>query len=121
MADVELAEYGIVYIDEVDKIASTPAPWRDVSGRGVQTALLKLMEETESPARPNDIQAIASRLEFQRTGGKPKRQMIIPPRPIIVSGAFEKMRAVIERRVRQSTMASPRLPKATPTKSCSQK
>ena len=56
--DVELAQYGIVYIDEVDKIASTASPMgRDVSGRGVQTALLKLMEETEVPLRaPNDIQ-----------------------------------------------------------------
>ena len=42
--DVGLAQYGIIYIDELDKIASSGEMMgRDVSGRGVQTALLKLM------------------------------------------------------------------------------
>jgi endopeptidase Clp ATP-binding regulatory subunit ClpX len=106
--DVETAQYGIVYIDEVDKIASTASPMgRDVSGRGVQTALLKLMEETEVPLRaPNDIQGqLQAALEFQRSGGKPKRQTINTKHVLfIVSGAFEKIRGVIERRVRQNTI-----------------
>ena len=111
--DIDLAQYGIIYIDEVDKIASTSSSMgRDVSGRGVQTALLKLMEETEVPLRAaNDIQGqLQAAFEFQRTGGKPKRQTINTRHILfIVSGAFEKMRAVIERRVRQSTIgfASP--------------
>jgi endopeptidase Clp ATP-binding regulatory subunit ClpX len=106
--DIDLAQYGIIYIDEVDKIASTSSPMgRDVSGRGVQTALLKLMEETEVPLRaPNDIQGqLQAALEFQRSGGKPKRQTINTRHVLfIVSGAFEKIRGVIERRVRQATI-----------------
>src|SRR3954466_14671188 len=48
--DVELAQFGIIYIDEIDKLAAAPnLVGRDVSGRGVQTTLLKLMEETDVP------------------------------------------------------------------------
>jgi endopeptidase Clp ATP-binding regulatory subunit ClpX len=112
--DVELAQYGIIYIDEVDKIASTLTTMgRDVSGRGVQTALLKLMEETEVPLRaPNDIQGqLQAALEFQRTGGKVKRQTINTRHVLfIVSGAFEKIQGVIERRVRQNTIGFAALP-----------
>src|SRR5437764_6473673 len=76
--DVNLAQFGIIYIDEIDKIASAGnLIGRDVSGRGVQTTLLKLMEETEVPVRSmNDLQAqLQAAFEFQRRG-KARRDTI---------------------------------------------
>ncbi len=109
--DANLAQYGIIYIDEIDKIAAAGniAGGRDVSGRGVQTTLLKLMEETEVPVRnPMDIQAqLQGAFDFQRRGGKGKgRKDTINTRHIlfIVSGAFQRLRDQVARRLRQSTI-----------------
>ena len=77
---------------------------RDVSGRGVQTNLLKLMEETEVPLRsPTDIQAqLQAAFEYQRKG-KVKRETINTKHILfIVSGAFDQMLDIIRRRVRQA-------------------
>ncbi|HIM23110.1 MAG TPA: AAA family ATPase, partial [Verrucomicrobia bacterium] len=72
--DVERAHYGIIYIDEIDKIASSSEQQggRDVSGQGVQTTLLKLMEETEVPARSQHDMAgqIQAMMEGMRGGKK---------------------------------------------------
>ena len=60
--NIHLAQYGIIYIDEIDKIASTGSSiGPDVSRTGVQRTLLKLMEETEVDLQaPNDL---ASQME----------------------------------------------------------
>src|SRR5881628_3317429 len=102
--DLNLAQFGIIYIDEIDKIASAAnLIGRDVSGRGVQTTLLKLMEETEVPVRSmNDLQAqLQAAFEFQRRG-KAKRETINTRHILfVVSGAFEKLKEQVARRVRQ--------------------
>lgn len=105
--DRELAKYGIIYLDEIDKIAAPPnIIGRDVSGRGVQTNLLKLMEETEVPLRsPTDIQAqLQAAFEFQRRG-KIKRETLNTRHILfIVSGAFDGLREIIRRRLRESAI-----------------
>src|SRR5438477_388641 len=102
--DVNLAQFGIIYIDEIDKIASTGnLIGRDVSGRGVQTTLLKLMEETEVPVRSmNDLQAqLQAAFEFQRRG-KAKRDTINTRHILfVVSGAFERLKQQVSRRISQ--------------------
>src|SRR5437899_1329434 len=102
--DVNLAQFGIIYIDEIDKIAAAGnLIGRDVSGRGVQTTLLKLMEESEVPVRSmNDLQAqLQAAFEFQRRG-KAKRETINTRHILfVVSGAFEKLKEQVARRVRQ--------------------
>src|SRR5258708_22679006 len=91
--DIERAQYGIIYIDEIDKIAAASnSAGRDVSGRGVQTNLLKLMEETEVPVRsPQDIAGqIQAMMDMTQRGGK-KGPATINTKHIlfIVSGAFD--------------------------------
>src|SRR6266540_3391375 len=106
--DVKRAQYGIIYIDEIDKIAAANnLSGRDVSGRGVQTNLLKLMEETEVPARSqNDIAGqIQAMMEMTRGTGK-KQPATINTKHIlfVVSGAFSGLENIVRKRLREATI-----------------
>src|SRR6266704_1781837 len=105
--DVTRAQYGIIYIDEVDKIAAASnVSGRDVSGRGVQTNLLKLMEETEVPARsPNDIAGqIQAMMDFSQKGRKAPSTINTKHILFIVSGAFGGLEKIIRQRLREATI-----------------
>lgn len=106
-SDVETAQYGIVYIDEIDKLASAASSYgRDISGRGVQIGLLKLMEETEIDLRAgNDLASqMQAMMEFQRKGRVEKQ--VINTRHIlfVVSGAFNELKEPIKTRLNKHSI-----------------
>jgi len=100
--DVELAQYGIIYIDEIDKIAAEGSRGgRDVSGRGVQINLLKLMEETEVNLHsPQDMMSQMKAFMDMQRGGKPSKQTISTKHILfIVSGAFDQLAENVRKRL----------------------
>lgn len=100
--DLKKAENGIIYLDEVDKLATRdPGSGRDVSGRGVQTNLLKLMEDAEVPlVSPNDVTGqVQSALAAMR-GGTPGAETINTRHILfIASGAFSGLDLLIRQRL----------------------
>jgi len=103
--DIELAQYGMIYLDEVDKIATpTKTMGRDVSGSGVQRGLLKIMEETEVSLRnPMDIQSqIQGMMEFQKKGKSTNPAINTKHILFIVSGAFADLEEIIQKRLKQT-------------------
>ena len=105
--DVSRAQYGIIYIDEIDKIAAAnTSSGRDVSGRGVQTNLLKLMEETEVPARsPNDIAGqIQAMMDMTQRGRKTPSTINTKHILFIVSGAFDGLEKITRKRLRDASI-----------------
>ncbi|RLA98305.1 MAG: ATPase [Deltaproteobacteria bacterium] len=100
--DIEKAQYGIIYIDEIDKIASSGnVIGPDVSRTGVQRALLKPMEETEVDLRvPHDPISQMEALEhYRRTGKRQKRTINTRNILFIVSGAFNGLEEIVRKRM----------------------
>jgi ATP-dependent Clp protease ATP-binding subunit ClpX len=102
--DIELAQYGIIYVDEIDKIASSNnliGP--DVSRMGVQRALLKPMEETEVDLKvPHDpISQLEAIEHYRKTGKREKRTINTKNILFIMSGAFNGLEEFIKKRLNQ--------------------
>ncbi|MEI8292417.1 MAG: AAA family ATPase [bacterium] len=102
--DVKRASHGIIYLDEVDKLAGHPegGGGRDVSGRGVQTNLLKLMEDGDVPVlSPNDVTGQLQSAMSAARGNAPGMPDTISTRHIlfIASGAFVGMDQIIRDRL----------------------
>ena len=98
--NVALAQYGIVYIDEADKLAGTrKVAGKDISGRGVQNGMLKLLEDTDvETSSPFDMMAQMNSAMF---GGNSKKPKTISTKNIlfIFSGAFTGLEDVIKKRL----------------------
>ena len=100
--DIDMAQYGIIYVDEIDKIASSNnliGP--DVSRTGVQRALLKPMEDTEVDLKvPHDpISQLEAIEHYRKTGKREKRTINTKNILFIMSGAFNGLEDFIKRRL----------------------
>ena len=104
---IELAEHGIIYIDEIDKIAASGrSSGPDVSRTGVQRNLLKLMEETEVDLRsPHDLSSqMESVMQMQKTGKVERKKVNTRDILFVVSGAFSGLDEIVHHRLHSGTM-----------------
>jgi endopeptidase Clp ATP-binding regulatory subunit ClpX len=100
--DMDLAQYGIIYVDEIDKIASSNSLiGPDVSRTGVQRALLKPMEETEVDLKvPHDpISQLEAIEHYRKTGKREKRTINTKNILFIMSGAFSGLEELVKKRL----------------------
>ncbi len=105
--NIEQAQYGIIYLDEIDKIAASPFRiGADVSRTGVQRALLKPMEETEVELKvAHDPVSQIEAIEQYRATGKRERRVVNTKNILfIMSGAFAGLEEIIKKRVQQQSM-----------------
>ncbi len=100
--DIEKAKYGIIYVDEIDKIASSGnIIGLDVSRTGVQRNLLKPMEETEVDLKVahDPVSLMEAAAHFQKTGKRLKRTINTKDILFIVSGAFNDLDTIVSKRL----------------------
>jgi ATP-dependent Clp protease ATP-binding subunit ClpX len=105
--DIERAQYGIIYVDEIDKIAGTREHiGADVSRTGVQRGLLKPMEETEVDLRVahDPISMIQEIERYRKTGQRHKRTVNTKNILFIMSGAFTDLPEIIRNRLSEKTI-----------------
>ena len=105
--DITKAEYGIIYIDEIDKIASSGTMHGpDVSRTGVQRNLLKLMEDADVDLKtPHDLASqVEAAMEAQRTGKVTRKKISTRNILFIVSGAFSGLNEIISKRLNMQSI-----------------
>ena len=106
--DLESAKFGIVYLDETDKLASRGQNQvaRDVSGRGVQLGLLKILEEADIDLTAGNDPASQMQMFMQmQRGGSFEKQLINTKFILfVVSGAFNGLEEVIKKRLSQKSI-----------------
>ena len=105
--DIDRAQYGIIYIDEIDKIASAHnLIGADVSRTGVQRALLKPMEETDVDLKvPHDPISMLQEIErYRKTGERDKSSVNTKNILFIMSGAFNGLEKIIKKRIAEQAI-----------------